>query len=127
MSKLDDKLKALEALLLAKPVEMLANTFAVPMSLRLLDDWHGEVARARASCGHPLTPDAVPLVLDGDVAAWEQAAMRQQAYLIAVGKAHLEGAAAREAERIAATQPERKPSPRKSPPTFTPSTFGARA
>lgn len=122
MSRLDDKLRALEALLLASPVVEPARTFTVPMSLRLIAEYGAVVAEARAACGHPLTPDAVPLILDGCEIAWAQVATAQQAFLIDTGRAHMAGVAEREAIRvaaeIAAQQPAKPQRQSKPPPIF---------
>lgn len=122
----EDRLSLLEKLLAAP--QTLARMFTVPMSLRLLNDYDAVVAEARAACGH-LTPDAVPLILDGCEIAWAQAATSQQQFLIAVGKAHLEGVAEREVDRVAAElAAQQPPTPQrkaKAPPDFirTPSVF----
>ena len=61
-------------------------------------------------------------VPDLSLEEWAQAAMKQQAYLIATGKADVDRAAAREAQRIAEhaadATPQRKQSPKPAPTPF---------
>ena len=128
MARTIDRIKALEALLSAPAA--LARMFNVPVSLRLMDDWQGEVERARAACGQSLAPDAVPL-LTGSEDEWSEYAQRAQARLIAIGQAHMDGVAANEAKRVAAER-EAKAPPKplrkhKPTPAFIPATFSGRA
>lgn len=121
MARTIDRIKALEALLSAPAA--LARMFSVPVSLRLLDDWQGEVERARAACGQSLAPDAVPL-LDGDEQAWSEYASHHQARLIAsaiddVERTNANAAAKAQAEHAAKQPP--KPKRKTEPaPTFFP-------
>lgn len=57
---------------------------------------------------------------------WQEIAVRQQAFLIATGQEHMQGVAARAAERTAAETPPTPQRKHKPPPVFPPSIFAAR-
>lgn len=130
MVRITDRIALLEKLL-TRVVE-LARTFRVPVSLRLMDQYDAVVAEALAACGHNLAPDAVPL-LDGSEDDWAEYAPRAQARLIAIGQAHMDGVAEREAARIAtelaATAPAKPQRKATASPEFIrhPSVFDAPA
>lgn len=101
------------------------------MSKRILD----RIAALEALLAPPQVrePLAAP-VPDLSHEQWQDIAVRQQAFLIATGQEHMQGVAARAAERTAAeraaeraaeTPPPPKPT-RKPPPVFPPSIFAAR-
>lgn len=133
MARTIDRIKALEALFAPPPdrwAELARTYFPVPMTVALLDDWDGEVARWRADAiaqGRVMNPDARPELYVRNHAECEAYLMAQQARLIAEAQGDVDRAFAREAERIAAEReakapptPQRKHKP---PPTFTPSIF----
>jgi hypothetical protein len=135
MPRITDRIALLEKLL-APPVAEPARMFTVRVCGRLLDDYDAVIAEARAACGQPLAPDAVPL-LDGSHDDWAEYAPRHQARLIAIGQAHMDAVAEREGKRKEAdnrkrgessNMPVRKPSkPPPKPFVHVPSVFDTRA
>jgi len=133
MARITDRIKALEALLAPQPdrwAELARKSFIVPMTLEMLDDWHGYVDQCRASylaTGNTLDHDARPTYFFRNTEECEAVCVEQQRRLVEAGQADLDRAAAREAERKAA-EPHPLPARERSskpPLTFTPSTFPA--
>ncbi|MEQ1609884.1 MAG: hypothetical protein ABL956_13075 [Hyphomonadaceae bacterium] len=89
------------------------------MSKRILD----RIAALEAALAPPQARVSLCApVPDLTLEEWEQVAMKQQAYLIATGKADVDRAAAREAQRIAEhaaeATPQRKQSSKHAPTPF---------
>ena len=137
MARTIDRIKALEALLAPQPdvwAELRRTFWPVPMTVALLDDYAGEIARWRADAiaqGRELNPDARPEMYARNHAECEAYLMEQQARLIAAAQGDVDRAYAREAERIAAEREAKAPptpQPKHRPtPTFIPAAFGGRA
>lgn len=133
MSTLARRLSALEKLLAPQPdrwAELARVSFPVPMTLALLDDWSGGVAKARAehvAQGHVLNDNATPAYFFRDEADSEAVAMEQQRRLVEAGaadvaRAEANAAAKAQAEHAAKHPPKAKRTP-KPPPAFSPSIF----
>lgn len=122
-----DRIATLEKLLVPPPdrwAELARTYFPVPMTVALLHDWHGEVARWRAEAiaqGRVMNPDAKPELYVRNHAECEAYLMAQQAKLIADAQGDVDRAFAREAERIAAERDAKEPpTPQRRPKPSTP-------